>query len=102
MFGVIETGGKQYKVSIGDKIRVEKLNVNEGDDIVFDKVLLIADDNEVKIGQPYIEGAKIKAKVVKQGKGKKQIVFKFKPRSNYKVKKGHRQPYTQVEIISIA
>ncbi len=103
MFGVIETGGKQYKVSVGDKIKIEKVDAKQGDNVVFDKVLLLADDKgEVKLGQPYVEGAKVQAKVLEQGREKKKIVFKFKPKSNYKVKRGHRQPYTKIEIVSIS
>lgn len=101
MFAIIQTGGKQYKVSTGQKIKVEKLNANEGDGFVFDKVLLIANGEDVEIGHPYIEGEKVEAKVLKQARAKKVIVFKYKNKTRQRTKKGHRQPYTEVEIIKI-
>ncbi|MBL7053071.1 MAG: 50S ribosomal protein L21 [Candidatus Portnoybacteria bacterium] len=102
MFAVIRTGGKQYLVSPGDKIKVEKLDVEEKKEIVFDEVLLVANDKKtVKIGDPLVKGAKVKAKVIKQDKAKKIIVFKYKPKKRYQKKKGHRQPYTEVEILKI-
>ena len=84
MYAVIETGGKQYRVSTGDTIFVEKLDVNEGDEVVFDRVLLVSQDGKIQVGKPYVEGAKVVAKAVKQGKQKKIIVFKYKPKKNYK------------------
>lgn len=101
MYAVIETGGKQYKVSAGDSIYVEKLNVSEGDEVVLDKVLLVNKDGKTQVGQPYLEGAAVVAKAVKQGKQKKIIIFKYKPKKNYSRKRGHRQPYTKLEIESI-
>lgn len=100
MYAVIETGGKQYQVQVGDKVRVELLNVNEGDSLVFDRVLAIGGD-EIKIGTPVVEGAKVEAKVLEHGKGKKVIAYKYKPKKNERSKKGHRQPFTLVEITSI-
>lgn len=100
MYAVIETGGKQYTVKAGDKVKVEKLNANEGDSIVFDKVLLIGGES-VKVGKPYIEGAKVEAKVLAQAKDKKIVVYKYKPKKNERNKKGHRQPFTLVEIADI-
>lgn len=100
MYAVVETGGKQLRVTKGDTIYVEKLEVNEGDNITFDKVLLIGGDN-IKVGNPTIAGAKVKAKVIKHGKQRKIIVFKYKPKKNYSRKQGHRQPYTKLEITSI-
>src|SRR5690625_3572549 len=101
MYSVIETGGKQYRVSTGDTIYVEKLDVNEGDEVVLDRVLLVNQDGKTQVGKPYIEGAKVVAKAEKQGKQKKIIVFKYKAKKNYKKKQGHRQPYTKLLIESI-
>lgn len=101
MYAVIETGGKQYKVSEGDVIFVEKLGVEEGEAVTFDKVLVVADGEDVKVGAPVVEGAKVEAKVVKNGKAKKIYVFKMKRKKNYRRKKGHRQPFTKVEISKI-
>jgi len=101
MFAIIETGGKQYKVSQGQKIKVEKLDAAEGGNFIFDKVLLVADDKEIKIGTPYIEGAKIEAKLLKQGRDKKKIVFRYHSKTRYRKKKGHRQHFTEVETVSI-
>ena len=101
MYAVIETGGKQYKVSEGDVIFVEKLGVEEGEAVTFDKVLVVADGEDVKFGAPVVEGAKVEAKVVKNGKAKKIYVFKMKRKKNYRRKKGHRQPFTKVEISKI-
>ena len=101
MFAVIETGGKQYKVIEQDIIFVEKLDANEGDDIVFDSVLALSDDNGFKVGTPTVSGAKVTAKVLKNGKNKKIYVMKYKSKKNEKKKIGHRQPYTKVQIVSI-
>lgn len=100
MYAIIETGGKQYRVEAKDKIKVEKLDLSVGDKVVFDKVLVIGDGN-VKVGKPYIEGAKVEGKVLLQAKDKKVIVYKYKPKKNERKKKGHRQPFTLVEIESI-
>jgi len=97
MFAIIETGGKQYRVQENDFVFVEKLEANEGDSVVFDKVLMVND----KIGAPYVEGAKVTAKVEAQGRAKKVIVFKYKSKKNYHKKQGHRQPFTKVQITSI-
>lgn len=99
-YAVIETGGKQYSVSEGDLIKVEKLDAEAGNVVDLDKVLLIGGD-ETKVGAPYIEGAKVTAEVVKNGKAKKIIVFKYKAKKNYRKKQGHRQPYTELKITSI-
>ncbi len=101
MYAVIETGGKQYKVQEGDTIFVEKIDSKEGDKIDFSKVLLISKEDGLVVGKPYVEGAKVEGTVLKQGKGKKIIVFKYKPKKNYKKKQGHRQPYTKVKIEKI-
>ncbi|MDD4320406.1 MAG: 50S ribosomal protein L21 [Acidaminococcaceae bacterium] len=101
MYAVIKTGGKQYRVSEGDVLNVEKLAVEAGENIVFDKVLTVVNDGEVTIGKPVVEGAKVTAKVVEHGKAKKIFVFKYKAKANYRKRQGHRQPYTQVEITSI-
>jgi len=100
MYAIIETGGKQYVVNAGDKLRVEKLDVKEGDTVTFDKVLFLSGD-EPKVGSPFVEGAKVEANVLEQGKGKKVIAYKYKSKKNERTKKGHRQPYTLVEISGI-
>ena len=101
MYAVIQTGGKQYRVSEGDVLNVEKLAVEAGENVVFDKVLTVVNDGDVMIGKPVVEGAKVTAKVVEHGKAKKIFVFKYKAKANYRKRQGHRQPYTQVEITSI-
>lgn len=102
MFAVIKTGGKQYLVSAGEKIKIEKIDVEEGKEVVFDEVLLLGkDDKDVKIGNPFVKGAKVKAKVLAQDKAKKIIIFKYKPKKRYQKKQGHRQPFTEVEILKI-
>lgn len=100
-FAVIETGGKQYKVSPGQKIKIEKLNAKEGDNFIFDKVLLTVDGENVKIGAPYVEGAKIEGKILRQARDKKKIVFKYHSKTRYRKKKGHRQHFTEVLISSL-
>lgn len=100
MYAIIQTGGKQYKVQAGDEILVEKLSVEPGTEVSFD-VLLVSDDAGITVGKPVVEGVKAKAKVVEHGKGKKVVVFKYKPKKNIRSKQGHRQPYTKVEILSI-
>ena len=100
MFAVIETGGKQVKGAVGETIYVEKLDLNEGDEVVFDKVLFV-DGDSAKVGAPYIEGAKVTGKVLKQGKEAKVLVFKYKSKANYRRLQGHRQPYTKVSIENI-
>lgn len=102
MYAVIETGGKQYTVREGDLVKVEKLDANEGDAVTFDKVLLVAKDGSVNVGKPYVADAKVEAKVLKQAKDKKVVVYKFKAKKNERIKRGHRQPYTLVEIGSLA
>lgn len=100
MYAIIETGGKQLKVEEGQTIYVEKLNAEEGETVTFDKVLFVGGDN-VKVGSPLVEGATVTGKVEKQGRSKKIIVFKYKPKKNYHKKQGHRQPYTKVVIEKI-
>lgn len=102
MFAVIETGGKQYKVSEGDVIFVEKLDVEEGTEITFDKVLAVSSDAGFKTGSPVVDGASVTANVVKNGKAKKIYVMTYKSKKNEKKKIGHRQPYTKVQINKIA
>ena len=102
MKAIIVTGGKQYTVSEGDILFVEKLNAEEEAVVKFDEVLAILDGENSKIGAPVVDGAVVEAKVVKNGKGKKITVFKYKPKKNEKKKIGHRQPYTKVEITKIA
>ena len=100
MYAVFKTGGKQYRVAQGDQLRVEKLPGNVGDAISFDQVLLVGGD-AIKLGKPLVSGAKVEAKIVNQGLGKKIIVFKFRRRKNYRRKNGHRQPFTALEILNI-
>ena len=100
MYAIIETGGKQIKVAAGDVVYVEKLNAEAGETVTFDKVLFVGGEN-VKVGSPVVEGATVTAKVEKQGRQKKIIVFKYKAKKNYHKKQGHRQPYTKVVIESI-
>ena len=102
MYAVIDACGRQYKVAEGDLVFVEKLEANEGEKVTFDQVLLISDDGKVKVGTPTIKGAKVEATVVKQGKAKKIVVFKYKAKKNERKKQGHRQPYTQVKIEKIS
>ena len=102
MYAVIDACGRQYKVAEGDLVFVEKLEANEGEKVTFDQVLLISDDGKVKVGNPTIKNAKVEATVVKQGKAKKIVVFKYKAKKNERKKQGHRQPYTQVKIEKIS
>lgn len=101
MYAIIKTGGKQYKVSEGDLVRVEKLNYEIGDTVEFDEVLMVANDDDLKVGSPFVENAKVKATVKDQAKDKKVVVYKYKPKKMYRKKQGHRQPYTLVEIKDI-
>ena len=102
MYAIIETGGKQYKVQNGDQIRVEKLNVEAGAAVVFDKVLVAGEGADIKVGTPYLDGLTVEGKVIESGKGKKVVIFKYKAKKDYRKKQGHRQPYTLVEIKAIA
>ena len=100
MYAIIATGGKQYKVSEGDIITIEKLGVEAGQEVVFDQVLAVSGD-ELKVGNPTVEGASVTASVVKEGRGKKVIVYKYKRKTGYHKKNGHRQAFTQVKIEKI-
>jgi len=102
-FAVIKTGGKQYKVAEGDKILIEKLELEPNKEFDFEEVLLVANGKpeNVKVGQPLVGGAKVHAKVLEQGRADKKIVFKYHSKTRYKKKKGHRQPFTKVEILKI-
>ena len=101
MYAIIETGGEQYKVEAGDVIYIEKLVVEADAEVTFDKVIAVGSDDGIKVGAPYVEGASVSAKAVKNGKAKKIVVFTYKPKKNAKRKMGHRQPYTKVEISAI-
>jgi large subunit ribosomal protein L21 len=101
MYAVVNTGGKQYKVQAGDVLRVEKLPGDVGSPVTFDKVLMVADGEEVTIGQPVLEKASVKGTIVEQGRAKKIIVFKYKRRKRFRRKQGHRQAFTAVKIDSI-
>ena len=100
MYAVIETGGKQYRVQEGDVITVEKLNVEAGETVAFDKVLVLGEGKDIKVGAPYT-GDVVTGSVVENGKGQKVIIFKYKAKKDYRKKQGHRQPYTQVKIESL-
>lgn len=102
MYAVIETGGKQYRVQNGDRICIEKLNVEDGGSVVFDKVLVCGEGADIKVGTPYLEGITVEGEVVESGKGKKVVIFKYKAKKDYRKKQGHRQPYTMVEITAVA
>ena len=102
MYAIIETGGKQYKVSEGDTLFIEKLPVEAGDTVKFDKVLAVLDGENTKFGAPAVEGASVEATIVKNGKGKKIRIFKYNAKKGYRKRQGHRQPYTKVEIGKIS
>ncbi len=102
MLAIIKTGGKQYKVSEGDKIKIEKIEGEKGTKVTFDEVLFVGDEKEVKIGEPLLKGAKVEATIVEQGRHKKVWGIKHKAKKRYKVKFGHKQLFTQVEINKIA
>ena len=102
MYAVIKTGGKQYRVSQGDRLRVEKLPGNVGDAVSFGEVLLVGSGDGVKVGAPLVSGAKVEAKIVAQDRAKKLVIFKFRRRKNYRRKSGHRQPFTALEITGIS
>ncbi len=101
MFAIVETGGKQYRVAEGQKIKVEKLDAKEGAKLTLDKILLIAEGEEVKVGAPYVEGVKAEVEVLRQGKEGTKIVFKYHAKTRYRKKKGHRQRFTELKILSI-
>lgn len=98
---IIETGGKQYSVKVGDRIRIEKLEAETGDSCTFDKVLLVESGDSAKVGNPIVSGASVLGKVVAQGKAPKVVVYKYKRRQGYRRNIGHRQPYTEVLIESV-
>lgn len=102
MYAIIETGGKQYRVTEGDQIRIEKIKAADGEQVKFDKVLVLGDGAEAKVGAPYVDGAAVFGDVIETGKGKKVIIFKYKAKKDYRKKQGHRQPYTLVEITGIS
>ena len=101
-FAIIETGGKQYRVTKGDVIFIEKLEANENDSVTFDKVLAVIDDDAQNFGTPTVAGASVTGTVLKNGKSKKIYVYKMRPKKNYRRKQGHRQPYTKVQIEKIS
>ena len=101
MLAILKTGGKQYIVEPGKKLRIEKLEIKEGEEVIFDQVLLLEKQNKLEIGNSLVAGAKVTGKVLKQGRAKKVIIFKYKPKKRYRLKKGHRQPFTEVEIKEI-
>lgn len=101
MYAIIEACGRQYKVQEGESVFFEKLNTEEGKKVSFDKVILVSDEGKVQVGNPYVTGAKVEGKVLANGRGKKVLVFKYKPKKNERKTRGHRQDYTKVEITSI-
>jgi len=100
VYAIIQTGGKQYKVEVGDQVLVEKLEADVNAEVDFE-TLLVADDSGVKVGKPVLSGVSVRGKVLEHGKGKKVVILKYKPKKNSRTKRGHRQPYTKVEILSI-
>lgn len=102
MYAIIKTGGKQYRVNEGDVISVEKLAVDSGEAVVFDEVLAVSKNGELQIGAPVVSGAKVEGTVIQQGKEKKVVVFKYKPKKDFRKKQGHRQPFTRVMIDKIS
>lgn len=102
MYAVIETGGKQYRVQEGDVITVEKLDLEAGEKITFDKVLLISDGETIKVGAPFVASCNVAGTVVEHGKGQKVIIFKYKAKKDYRKKQGHRQPYTMIKIEKVS
>ncbi len=101
MYAIIQTGGKQYKVSEGDVVFIEKLEAEEGASVNFEEVLAVGNGAELQVGAPFVAGAAVSAKVLKNGKAKKVLVFKYKPKKGYRRRQGHRQPYTKVQIEKI-
>ena len=101
MYAIIESCGRQYKVTQGDVVFFEKLDAEEGKKVTFDHVVLVSDDKKIEVGAPYVKGVKVEGKVVSHGKGKKILVYKYKAKKNYRRTQGHRQPYTKVEITAI-
>jgi large subunit ribosomal protein L21 len=102
MYAVVKTGGKQYRVSAGEKLRIEQIVADVGQEIVLDQVLLVADGEALKMGAPLVSGATVKAKVLKHGRGEKIRIFKLNRRKHYRKSQGHRQNYTEIEILGIA
>ena len=102
MYAVVKTGGKQYRVSAGEKLRIEQIAADVGQEIVLDQVLLVADGDVLKMGAPLVSGAKVKAKVLKHGRGEKIRIFKLNRRKHYRKSQGHRQNYTEIEILGIS
>ena len=98
MYAIIETGGKQYRVQPGDVLRLDRLAAEEQETVVFDRVLAVKDGDQLRIGSPLVEGARVTGRVLDHGRGRKVIVFKYRPKVNYRRKRGHRQPYTRVKI----
>jgi len=101
VYAVVETGGKQYKVTVGQTVDVELLGVNEGDTVQFDRVLMVADEGDVRVGRPTVDGARVSATVLGQGRGPKLIAFKYRPKKRYRRKLGHRQGYTRLRVDEI-
>ncbi len=101
MYAIVETGGKQYRVEPGDVVRVETLHIDEGESVVFDKILMVSNDSDVQVGTPYVDGAAVNATVVRHGRAPKILVFKYKSKKNYRRMRGHRQNFTEIKIDSI-
>lgn len=101
MLAVIKTGGKQYLVTPGQKIKIEKIKEEEGQEVIFDEILLFEKDNKIEIGSPLLKNVKVFGRVLKQGRAKKVVILKYKAKKRYKVKRGHKQPLTEIEILKI-
>ena len=102
MYAVVKTGGKQYRVSAGEKLRIEQITAEVGQEILLEEVLLVADGDALKMGAPLVAGARVTAKVLKHGRGDKVHIYKMKRRKHYRKSQGHRQNYTEIEILGIA
>ncbi|KKQ76809.1 MAG: LSU ribosomal protein L21p [Parcubacteria group bacterium GW2011_GWC1_38_6] len=101
MLAVIETGGKQYLIVPGQTIKVEKINKKDKSEVVFDKVLLVEKNKKLEVGDPFVKGTTVIGELISQGKHEKKIIFKYRPKTRYKVKRGHRQPFTEIKIKTI-
>ncbi len=101
MYAIVETGGTQFRVEPGMQFKTQLINGSPGDEVILDKVLMVSHNGEVKLGTPYLEGAQVKTKLVAQGRDKKVVIMKFKPKKDYRRKQGHRQPHTVLEVVSI-
>ncbi len=101
MYAILEAGGRQHRVAVGDKLKVELMAAESGSQVSFDKVLMVNNGTDLKVGKPYVDGATVKANIIEHGKGKKVVILKYRPKKDSRRKQGHRQPYTLLEITAI-